>query len=802
MTLNSIAELFVYLVSILLFYIIVGYPVILCILAKLFPVEHICDNQFLPSVTLIISAHNEENVIAEKLHNTLNLDYPEDLLTIIIVSDASTDRTNDIVLSFRNPRIKLICPEEHRGKTAGLNLAMTDVSSKIVIFSDANAIYDHAAVRNFVRHFADPKVGYVVGHARYQDISGSAAGKSEGAYWDLEIMIKQWESSFSAVVGGDGAIYAVRSELYEPLQDSDINDFVNPLQIVVKGYRGIFDPEAWCTEKPAGVFQKEFSRKVRISNRSFNAILRVPEVCNPFKVGWFAWQLISHKLLRWFLPFIIAIQFISALLLNPDFFAVSCIVAYGVFSLAALIGWGQSRRITVSHAVFYIPYYFALMNLALLLGVVLRLKGHVITTWDTVRSHSSMGFQFSGILPLLLTAGFILCVARICSWYGYGWLFANVTAILLCYAMFHTYIGYSIFLGMLARIMPVNIKPDKRYEPMVSLLIVAYNEELEIESKLHNSLELDYPEDKFSIIVASDGSKDATNQIVGRFVGSRIRLIDFPVNRGKIAALNEAMEYIDSEIVILSDANVMYDRQSVRKLVSWFTDPQVGVVSGKVLLLNDGLSYGVSESLFYRIEHYVQDNEGATGCLVGADGAMYAIRRSLFSPPPNDTILDDFVISMQIALQNKMVMHENGALGFEKNYLEIEREFRRKVRIIAGGIQCLLRDIGIPYPDQPLLFFKFVSHKLLRWMLGPMMVALLALLLWIRLNNPNIWFSFILYFMLTAIIMGLIGHLLPVTRKVSLVSLCHYLLILNIATFVGWYLGLTGRQRVNWRSSS
>jgi hypothetical protein len=133
----------------------------------------------------------------------------------------------------------------------------------------------------------------------------TAAGLSEEKYWSFEARLKQWESAFSSVVGGDGAIYAIRRKLWEPLQDSDINDFVNPLQIVAKGYRGVFDSEAWCTERPAGDFTKEFARKVRIVNRSFNGLLRVPQVLNPFLVGRFALLIFSHKLLRWFSPFIL-----------------------------------------------------------------------------------------------------------------------------------------------------------------------------------------------------------------------------------------------------------------------------------------------------------------------------------------------------------------------------------------------------------------------------------------------------------------------------------------------------------------
>lgn len=796
----SVAGLFVYLATALFLYIFIGYPVLLYILSKLFPQRHIFSENILPTLTLVISAHNEECVIEEKLNNSLALDYPADLFTIIVVSDASTDRTDEIVLSFNNPRIKLIRPEGHCGKTAGLNVAITGITSELVVFSDANAIYDVAAVRNLARHFSDPEIGYVVGNARYQGVSDSAAGKSEGAYWDLEIGMKRWESDFSSVVGGDGAIYAIRRELYEPMRESDINDFVNPLQIIVKGYRGIFDPDAWCTEKPAGAFQKEFSRKVRISNRSFNAILRVPSVCNPFKTGRFAWQVVSHKLLRWFLPFILAIQFVAALAMKPALFPLFCISAYGIISVLALIGWGQSRKAS-SPALFYIPYYFALMNLALALGIIHRLRGQVITVWSTARAQSTAVFQSIGMVPIFLLATFITCVFRLCLWYGHGQLFVTVSAVLLLYAIVHTYIGYPLWLGVLSRFKSFPIKVDDQYTPSVVLLIAAYNEEREIEAKLLNSLELDYPEDKISIVVASDGSKDATAEITRRFVGPRVRLFDFSPNRGKISALIEAMQQIDADIVILSDANVMYDRQAARALVKSFNDPRVGAVSGKVVLLNDDLSYGESEGLYYRVEHFIQNKEGETGCLVGADGAMYAIRRSLFTPPPADTILDDFVISMLIAIQDKIVLHERTALGFEKNNLEIEGEFKRKVRIIAGGVQCLLRDIGIPYPSQGMLFFKFVSHKLLRWILGPMTVTLIGLLVWIRVTEPNILFTGVLCAILVGITIGSIGQFLPATRKSSPVSLCHYLLMLNLATFVGWYMGLTGKQRVNWKSS-
>ena len=167
-----------------------------------------------PPVTLIISAYNEEKMIGTKLENALELDYPPEKLTIMVVSDASSDRTDQIARSFENRAVVLIRSEERKGKTAGLNTAMEKVVSDIVVFSDANALYQRNTIRKLVRHFSDEQVGYVVGHARYETCEDSAAGQSEGAYWDLEIRIKIWESAFSSVVGGDGALYAIRRSLW------------------------------------------------------------------------------------------------------------------------------------------------------------------------------------------------------------------------------------------------------------------------------------------------------------------------------------------------------------------------------------------------------------------------------------------------------------------------------------------------------------------------------------------------------------------------------------------------------------
>ncbi len=790
--------------TVILVYIYLGYPAILCLAARLFSLRHTFDNRYAPSVTLVISAYNEEKEIEAKIENALLLDYPPEKLTIMVVSDCSTDRTDEMVLKFQDKGVLLIRPGSRRGKTSGLNLAFMQITSDVVVFSDANAIYDRSAVRNLVRHFVDEQIGYVVGNARYQEAEKTAAGTSENTYWNIETKMKEWESAFSSVVGGDGALYAIRRHLYEPLQETDINDFVNPLQIVAKGYRGLFDPEAWCSEKPAGQFKKEFSRKVRIANRSLNGLMRVAETCNPLKSWRFAWQIISHKLLRWLSPFILCLNFMAAVAMDYEEtlspYALGLVVLYGLLALLALAGWWQDKS-GACGTIFYMPYYFSLMNIASAIGVLLRLKGEVITTWETARANTGVRDRLSALLPFVLVGVLTAVVVKIMYACGYPVLFVQVAAYILMGIIFYTYLGYPLVLAGSAKVWPVHINRDELFTPEITLLISAYNEEREIDAKLQNSLTLDYPPELLTIVVVSDGSTDATNELVTAYEPLGVRLISFTSNRGKISALNDAMTQINTEIVVFSDANVMYDSTALRKLVRNFNDPSVGVVSGKVLLLNGTLSYGSSERIYYCLEHFIQEMEGRTGTLVGADGGMYAIHRNLFHPPPVDTILDDFVISMDIANQGYRIIHEREAIGYERNLHELNEEFRRKARIISGGFQCLLRGTAIPTLVQPLLLFNFISHKLLRWLSGMLFIPLLVLLIvsYTVENISTMTLTAALYFMLGSGILALCGQFVPVVRKIVPVNIFHYVFMLALASLVGLYRECTGQQKVTWR---
>ncbi len=371
-------------------YVYIGYPVLLIVLDKVIKGKTIYTADITPTVSLIVSCYNEVDVIEKKIRNCLAIDYPQHQLEILFVSDGSDDGTDELIKKYCNQRIKLIRQEGRLGKTMGLNLALAEARGEIVVFSDANAMYKENALKMLVRNFHDTAVGYVVGAAIYKDDEKSTAGSSENAYWQYEIFIKKIESKLHSVVGGDGAIYAVRKSLYEPLDQEDINDFVNPLQIIAKGYRGIFDTEAICYEQTAGDFDKEGKRKQRIVNRSFSGLMKNKTVLNPFKFGFYSLELLSHKLLRWLIPFFILIAAAGVITLAQMKIAMfQWLLLLGIlFTWSILLGKLLKDRSSCP-SILLIPYYFYLVNINSMKGVLQSLRGKVQITWSTPRDQKA-----------------------------------------------------------------------------------------------------------------------------------------------------------------------------------------------------------------------------------------------------------------------------------------------------------------------------------------------------------------------------------------------------------------------------
>jgi len=366
-------------------YVYAGFPILLALLAKWFPNVPERRRDSTPSVSLLISAFNESSTISAKIENSLTLAYPRDLLEIIVVSDCSNDGTDEIVRGFEQQGVRLIRNNQRMGKSAALNLAVPLTKGEILVFSDANAMYQRDAIRELSLHFASLSVGYVVGNARYRDKSAAEpSAEAEGLYWKLETWIKRKESMFASVVGGDGAMYAIRRGLYSPLRPTDINDFMNPLQIIDRGYRGIFEPNAICYEDTAESFEREYRRKVRIVSRSLNALRRVPGVLNPLRNTRHWFLLVSHKFLRWLAPFFLLVLFANPLILeNSAFYRAAFLVQAAFYSLALMAWVVPSLR--VAWKPFSLAYYFCLVNLASLVGCVKCIHGNLSATWTPPR---------------------------------------------------------------------------------------------------------------------------------------------------------------------------------------------------------------------------------------------------------------------------------------------------------------------------------------------------------------------------------------------------------------------------------
>jgi len=286
----------------------------------------------------------------------------------------------------------------------------------------------------------------------------------------------------------------------------------------------------------------------------------------------------------------------------------------------------------------------------------------------------------------------------------------------------YVYAGYPLALALVSR-WRRRTGRDERYCPTVALVIAAHDEEAVLREKLDNSLALEYPRDRLQVVVASDGSGDRTNAIAAEYAARGVVLHDIRPRGGKTRALNIAIPRTTGDILILSDANAMYRPDAVRCLVRHFADPTVGAVSGDVRVVDSADTYAASEGLYYRYERHLQQLESRLGSIIGADGGMYALRRSAYSPVPDNVVVDDFVISMNVACSGLRVIYDPEAVAIEHGTGTSREEFGRKVRIVAGGLQALGSGQGVPGLRDPWLLWSYVSHKVLRWLMPVVLMA-------------------------------------------------------------------------------
>ncbi|UCG51132.1 MAG: glycosyltransferase family 2 protein [Candidatus Latescibacterota bacterium] len=361
----------------------IGYPLILFLIRKLKRRDrHVYDADYCPSVCLLISAYNEERVIRKKIENSLSLDYPKERYTILVASDGSDDHTVAITEDYQDLGIKLYHRRNRSGKSAVLNDVMKSIGADIVVFTDANSLFAEDALRKIVARFQNPKIGCVVGKLRYVDRHTSSVSKGEGLYWKYEGKLSVLESSLESVLVANGSIFGIRRELFTKLCPEVANDFQIPIEIGSRGYGVVYEPEAVAFETSTVFWQEEFHRKVRIIVRGLTGYSMLRKKLRGFR----AWQFFSHKLLRWVIgPLLFLILLSNAMLLEgSSFYALTLGLQLALY-LAALNGW-RVRRTRKPHPLFYVPFYFTMVNLAAVVAIAKFLSGERQSTWVKAES--------------------------------------------------------------------------------------------------------------------------------------------------------------------------------------------------------------------------------------------------------------------------------------------------------------------------------------------------------------------------------------------------------------------------------
>jgi cellulose synthase/poly-beta-1,6-N-acetylglucosamine synthase-like glycosyltransferase len=374
----------------LIVYTYVGYPALVYVLSRLFG-RRVKAADITPKLSVIIAAYNEERDIARKIEETLALDYPKDKLEIIVASDCSTDRTDEIVKGFANRGVILHRRPERLGKTSAQNHAMQVSTGEILVFSDATTRYEPDTLLKIVRSFADPEVGCVTGNVVYVDRSATAVGMGLRSYWGYEFFIKQAESSLGSLLGVCGCLYAVRRSAYVQLDQDMSSDFVIASEVHLQGLRVVYDPEAISSEDTNKRSHEEFRMRVRIVEQTMSALCRYRRVLNLRKHKMFAFQMICHKALRYAVPFLLIIAFgANLLLLNAGAIYRLAFIGQAAFYLLAMIGW-LCDRVGLKLGPLAFPYYFVLSNAASLVAFKKFVSGESHVTWEPMRDSKLSG---------------------------------------------------------------------------------------------------------------------------------------------------------------------------------------------------------------------------------------------------------------------------------------------------------------------------------------------------------------------------------------------------------------------------
>ncbi|OKS85933.1 glycosyltransferase family 2 protein [Mucilaginibacter polytrichastri] len=378
----------------IVFYAFFGYGILLFILIKIKravkgkPVPPIVDLVSMPSCTLIVAAYNEEDFIIEKIKNTLALNYPAGKVDFVFVTDGSTDSTPELVAAY--PQIKLMHKEGRSGKIAAVHRAMDTVTTDVVVFTDANTFLNTDALIKICRHYADPEIGAVAGEKRVHADETADATAGEGFYWKYESKLKTWDAELHTVVGAAGELFSIRTNLYRPVPVNTIlDDFMISLLVAGDGYRVIYEPEAYATENGSESVGEELKRKIRIAAGGIQSIVWLKSLLNPFKQPVLTFQYVSHRVLRWtVVPFLMILSVILNMIIvtsgyNSLLYEL-LLLGQVMFYMMSLLGWIlETRQIKIK--ILFIPYYFCMMNYAVIRGIFRYMAGRQSAVWEKAK---------------------------------------------------------------------------------------------------------------------------------------------------------------------------------------------------------------------------------------------------------------------------------------------------------------------------------------------------------------------------------------------------------------------------------
>lgn len=381
---------------------------------------------------------------------------------------------------------------------------------------------------------------------------------------------------------------------------------------------------------------------------------------------------------------------------------------------------------------------------------------------------------------------------------------------ILLFIVFYAYLGYGILLFILVRIKRLFKKKktinNPGYEPEVTLFVAAYNEKDYVDAKIENSFSLEYPSEKVHQVWVTDGSNDGTPDRLKKYTGKGVEVYHEDARGGKIGAMNRGIQFVKTPIVIFSDGNTMLGKESIRRIVNLFADPKVGCVSGEKRIFNkEKDSAAATEGIYWKYESTLKKWDAELYSVVGAAGELFAIRTELFEKVEKDTLLDDFIISLRIAMKGYTIQYDPEAYAIESPSANVKEELKRKIRIAAGGIQSIVRlKPLLNIFKYGLLSFQFISHRVLRWTLAPLSLPFIFLLnfylAWqIGLDHWSNLYTLLFYAQVLFYVMALTGWYLE-NRKISLKILFvpYYFFVMNYAVFAGIVRYFKGQQTVNW----